>query len=52
MAYSYFGTDEFGGFDEYIIADEMKLDTYTLRFFDDKNNDFIDPIGSEVILHY
>ena len=39
-AYGYFGTDKFGGFDEYIIADEMKPDTYTLRFFDDKNNDF------------
>ena len=25
----------------YIIADEMKPDIYTLRFFDDKNNDFI-----------
>lgn len=52
-AYGYFGTDESGGFDEYIILDEMKPDTYTLRFFDDKNNDFIkDPNGSEVILHY
>jgi hypothetical protein len=51
--YGYFETDEFGGFDEYIIADEMKPDTYTLRFFDDENNDFIkDPNGSEIILRY
>jgi hypothetical protein len=35
-AYGYFGTDEFGGFDKYIIADEMKSGNYTLRFFDDK----------------
>jgi hypothetical protein len=40
-AYGYFGTDEFGGFDKYIIADKMKSGNYTLRFFDDKNKDFI-----------
>jgi hypothetical protein len=51
--YGYFETDEFGGFDEYIITDEMRPDTYTLRLFDDQNNDFIkDPNGSEIILNY
>ncbi len=31
----------------------MKLDTYILRIFEDKNNDFIkDFKGSEVILNY
>lgn len=51
--YGYFETDEFGGFDEYIITDEMRPDTCTLRLFDDQNNDFIkDPNGSEIILNY
>ena len=39
--YDYFGTDKFGGFDKSIIADEMKSGSYTLRFFNDKINDFI-----------
>jgi hypothetical protein len=52
-AYGYFETDKIGGFHEYIITDKMTLDTYILRIFDDKNNDFIkDFNGSEVILNY
>ncbi|MGI9012336.1 MAG: hypothetical protein ACR2F1_14290 [Nitrososphaeraceae archaeon] len=52
-SYGYFETDEFGNFEEFIIADEMEPDTYTLRFFDDKSNNFIkDFNGSEVILKY
>ena len=40
-SYGYFETDEFGGFEEYI------------RFFDDKNNNFLkDFNGSEVIINY
>lgn len=52
-SYGYFETDAIGNFDEFIIADELEPDTYTLRFFDDKDNDSIkDPDGSEVILKY
>src|SRR5829696_4756087 len=52
-SYGYFETDGFGGFNEFIIADEMTPDIYILRFFDDKNNNFIkDPNGSEVIINY
>ena len=52
-SYGYFETNEFGSFNEVIIADEMTADIYILRFFDDKNNNFIkDPNGSEVIINY
>ncbi|MGZ5547613.1 MAG: hypothetical protein ACXWFZ_06635 [Nitrososphaeraceae archaeon] len=52
-SYGYFETDEFGGFEEYIIAEVVKPDIYTLRFFDDKNNNFLkDFNGSEVIINY
>src|SRR5215210_6897845 len=52
-SYGYFETDEFGGFEEYIIAEVIKPDIYTLRFFDDKNNNFLkDFNGSEVIINY
>ena len=52
-SYGYFETDEFGSFDEFIIADEMEPDTYTLRFFDDKNNKFLkDFNGLEILLKY
>lgn len=52
-SYGYFETDEFGGFEEYIIAEVTKPDIYILRFFDDKNNNFLkDFNGSEVILNY
>jgi hypothetical protein len=46
-------TDEFGGFEEYIITDVIKPDVYILRFFDDKNNNFLkDFNGLEVIINY
>ena len=52
-SYGYFETDEFGGFEEYIIAEVIKPDIYTLRFFDDKNNNFLkDFNGAEVIINY
>lgn len=52
-SYGYFETDEFGGFEEYIIAEVTKPDIYILRFFDDKNNNFFkDFNGSEVIINY
>src|SRR5215210_506863 len=52
-SYGYFETNEFGSFNDFIIADEMEPDIYILRFFDDKNNNFIkDPNGSEVITTY
>jgi hypothetical protein len=52
-SYGYFETNEFGGFEEYIIADVIKPDVYILRFFDDKNNNFLkDFNGLEVIINY
>ena len=51
--YGYFDSNGTGGFNDYIIADGMQPDNYTLRFFDDKNNDYIkDSNGREVILNY
>ena len=51
--YGYFDSNKTGGFNDYIIADGMQPDNYTLRFFDDKNNDYlIDLNGKEVILNY
>ncbi len=52
-SYGYFETDRFGSFEEYIIAEVTKPDIYTLRFFDDKNNNFLkDFNGLEVIINY
>lgn len=39
--YGYFETNETGGFNDYTIAEELEPDTYTLRFFDDKDIDYI-----------
>ena len=51
--YGYFDSNETGGFNDYIIADGMFPDDYTVKFFDDKNNDYIkDSNGKEVILKY
>jgi hypothetical protein len=51
--YGYFDSNGTGGFNDYIIADGMQPDNYTLIFFDDKNNDYIkDADGTEVILNY
>lgn len=51
--YGYFDSNKTGGFNDYIIADGMQPDNYTLRFFDDKNNDYlIDLNGKEVVLNY
>ena len=51
--YGYFDSNETGGFDDYIIADGMFPDDYTVKFFDDENNDYIkDSNGKEVILKY
>ena len=51
--YGYFNSNGTGGFNDYIIADGLFPDNYTLRFFDDKNNDYIkDSNGTEVILNY
>ncbi len=40
-SYDYFETDELGNFEEFIITDEIAPDNCTLRFFDDKNNNFL-----------
>jgi len=40
-SYSYFETDELGNFEEFIITDEIEPDNCTIRFFDDKNNNFL-----------
>lgn len=51
--FGYFDSNETGGFNDYIIADDMQPDNYTLRFFDDKNNDYIkDMNGKEIIINY
>ena len=51
--YGYFDTNETEGFDDYTIAEHFEPTTYILRFFDDKNNDFIkDTNASEVLLNY
>ena len=51
--YGYFDSNETGGFDDYIIADGMFPDDYTVKFFDDEDNDYIkDSNGKEVILKY
>ena len=51
--YRYFDSNETGGFNDYIIADSMFPDDYTVKFFDDENNDYIkDPNGKEAILKY
>ena len=51
--FGYFDTNATGGFDDYTIAEEMLPDTYIVRFFDDKNNDYIkDPNGAEVNVTY
>ena len=51
--YGYFDSNETGGFNDYIIADSMFPDDYTVKFFDDENNDYIkDPNGKEAILKY
>ena len=51
--YGYYDTNATGGFNDYTIADGLYPDTYTLRFFDDKNNDYIkDTNGLEMNLTY
>ncbi|HET8856787.1 MAG TPA: hypothetical protein VFM28_04595 [Nitrososphaeraceae archaeon] len=51
--FGYFDSNDTGGFNDYIIADSMQPDNYTLRFFDDKNNDYIKDIdGKEIIINY
>ncbi len=51
--YGYFDTNSTGGFNDYTIADGLFPDIYTLRFFDDKNNDYFkDPNGLEINLTY
>lgn len=52
-SFGYFETDVSGNFEEVIIAEKMEPDTYILRLFDDRDNDFIkDFEGSEVRLNY
>lgn len=43
--FGYFSTNNTGGFDDYTIADDFLYDTYTTRFFDDNNNDYIKDVG-------
>lgn len=51
--FGYFDSNGTGGFNDYIIADSMQPDNYTLRFFDDKNNDYFKDIdGKEIIINY
>src|ERR1044072_6620405 len=51
--YGYFDTNATGGFNDYTIADGLLPNIYTLRFFDDKNNDYVkDPNGLEINLTY
>ena len=52
-SYGYFATNSTGGFDDYIIADDIYPDNYVISFFDDKNNDYIkDDNGIEVNVTY
>jgi len=42
-----------GGFNDYTIVDDLHPDEYTLRFIDDKNNDYnLDKGGKEMRLKY
>ena len=51
--YGYFDTNSTGGFHDYTIADGLLPNIYTLRFFDDKNNDYVkDPNGLEINFTY
>lgn len=51
--YGYFDTNATGGFNDFTFADGLFPDNYTLRFFDDKNNDYIkDTNGLEMNLSY
>ena len=51
--YGYFETNDTGGFDDYTFADGLLPDIYTIRFYDDKNNDYVkDPNGIEINLTY
>ncbi|HJT83573.1 MAG TPA: hypothetical protein VJ697_03735 [Nitrososphaeraceae archaeon] len=51
--YGYFDTNATGGFDDFTFADGFLPDTYLVRFFDDKNNDYLkDANGFEVNLTY
>ena len=51
--YGYFATNNTGGFDDYVIADDIYPDDYVISFFDDKNNDFMkDDNGVEVNVTY
>ncbi|MFB5600648.1 MAG: hypothetical protein ACE5SW_10525 [Nitrososphaeraceae archaeon] len=43
--FGYFSTNSTGGFNDYTIADDFSEDTYTVRFYDDKNNDYIKDAG-------
>ncbi|MDX1372503.1 MAG: hypothetical protein R3321_08525, partial [Nitrososphaeraceae archaeon] len=47
--FGYFSTNGTGGFNDYTIADDFSYDTYTVRFIDDKNNDYIADIGGKEI---
>lgn len=51
--FDYFKTNSKGGFNDYTIVDDLHPDEYTLRFIDDKNNDYIlDKGGNETRLKY
>ena len=51
--YGYFDTNSTGGFNDYTIADGLLPNIYILRFFDDKNNDYVkDPNGLEINFTY
>ncbi len=51
--YGYFDTNTTGGFNDFTFADGFSPDTYIVRFFDDKNNDYVkDPNGVEISLTY
>jgi hypothetical protein len=43
--FGYFDSNSTGGFHDYTIADDFPDDNYIIRFFDDKNNDYIKDIG-------
>ena len=51
--YGYFATNNTGGFDDYVIADDIYRDDYVISFFDDKNNDYnLGKGGKEIKLEY
>jgi hypothetical protein len=51
--FSHYNTNSTGGFHDYAIIEDLYPDGYTLRFIDDKNNDYkVGKGGKEMKLKY